>query len=297
MLYINSFEVDMDLGLIVKSIFFNKYLVGILGIVCTYLCLDNCEKIFTFVKRWIKGVVNFFKNKLFLLLVLIAGVLFYVAVYVTDMRGQNTFSLWLIYLMPFICVLSLLTVYNDEISDYFERKHNLLSIILALISDLAFWLFPVFSFCILCMLADIYFADKLEIAVLAVSIFMILRQCWFLVQHCLELLRINKNMHSIKDKAVSFVYEIFHIIQTFALIYTLVFVIDHDAFKNVVTDSAFSIAFDMTYFSAMTLLTGNNVIEPHSTIAKAGVLVETFILTVYISIIIFGIIEGQKKED
>lgn len=199
--------------------------------------------------------------------------------------------------MPFICVLSLLTVYNDEISDYFERKHNLLSIILALISDLAFWLLPVFSFCILCMLADIYFADKLEIAVLAVSIFMILRQCWFLVQHCLELLRINKNMHSIKDKAVLFVYEIFHIIQTFVLIYTLVFVINHDAFKNVVTDSAFSIAFDMTYFSAMTLLTGNNVIEPHSTIAKAVVLVETFILTVYISIIIFGIIEGQKKED
>ena len=287
----------MNLGLMLKSIFFNKYLVGILGIVCTYLFLDNSEKIFVFIKRKIKGVVNFFKNKLILLITILVLIYFYIMVYVGNMRGQQILSSGLIRFFPFICIISLLSIYNDEISDYFERKHNLLSIILALISDTAFWFLPVGGFCIQYLLADMYFSDSLEVIVVGLSVYMIFRQCQCVILYCLDLLKINKNIQSLKYKALFFFYDILHIIQAFALIYTLIFVIDHNAFKNVVTDSAFSIAFDMTYFSAMTLLTGNNVIEPHSTIAKAVVLVETFILTVYISIIIFCIIEGQKKED
>ena len=287
----------MDLVLILKKIFLNEYLIGLLIIVCTYLLLDISDRIFVFVKAKIKGVVNFFKNKLFLLLVLISEVLFYIAVYNAYMRGQQIFSLWIICLMPFIAIFSLLTFYNDKIFDYYTREHNLLSLVMELISDGGFYLLPVFIFGILCMLSDLYFADRLEIAVLVISTITIIRQCGFIVQYCLELMKINKKNFELKEKALFFFYDILHIIQAFALIYTLIFVIDHNAFKNVVTNSAFSIAFDMTYFSAMTLLTGNNVIEPQSTVAKAVVLIETFILTVYISIIIFGIIEGQKKED
>lgn len=288
----------MDLGLIVKSIFFNKYLVGILGIVCTYLFLDNSEKIFAFVKRWIKGVVNFFKNKLFLLIVIIFVAIYYIIGYIRYVNGQPTFSLSSVCAISISFVLTVLLFCRRDILHYLEKRYNLPSVVVWIISNLNLFIHPIWCYCILYRLSEIYLENFLvDMFVVILYVFMAIDCCYLIFVDCLELLIIKQDKYSQKNKAFHFFCNIVCIIQTFALIYTLILVIDHNAFKNVVTDSAFSIAFDMTYFSAMTLLTGNNVIEPHSTIAKAVVLVETFILTVYISIIIFGIIEGQKKED
>ena len=81
----------------------------------------------------------------------------------------------------------------------------------------------------------------------------------------------------------------------FADIYIILFVLCPRSFSGIDTSSAFTICFDFTYFSAMTLFAAGVEVIAVSRLAKTVVLIETFIFVIVISIVIFGIFSNNAE--
>ena len=127
---------------------------------------------------------------------------------------------------------------------------------------------------------------------------MIIHSFVHIFYYCRELVgfQSNINLTNVRYKITFFVYSIIQIVQIFTTIYLFVFAIDNNAFLGVDTKSSFSISFDFTFFSAMTFFTGSSNIVPSTPLSKAIVLIETLIFTLYISLIIFGVLTSKMGE-
>ena len=155
---------------------------------------------------------------------------------------------------------------------------------------------PLLSFGISIKLSEAILDKKITTIENIFYVLMLILQVYFIIKYCKELGDISKNKSNLKHKIIWFSFLIVHIIQLFANIYILLY-LDNNSFSGVLSKTPFELAFDMTYFSAMTFLTADGLITPVSKWSKLVVAIESLILTVYISVIIFGVIAYDKSSN
>lgn len=140
-------------------------------------------------------------------------------------------------------------------------------------------------------IADGFFSAKLDcidkISYVVICILSIFVVC----KYCAEIKNLIDKEQEYSKKAFLFLWILIQMAQFFALFYTALICLNRSSFEfpqglEIATSS--ELAFEMSYFSAMTLLTVGGELVARSVLAKLIVLFESAIYAVFISMIVFS---------
>lgn len=273
--------------------------------------LRGAKSILAFVKKvlgwviagvkWLAGklkaacvkIFRFFRDKKMLLFVIAAN-----AVYVGVCVGMHhmgkpvpaSLFIWPLIISP----MWLVAFYAERFFAWCNRGHIVIEKAVSLFFSVLGFLSPAMSFFALMNTSKLYFTDSLEwygVVIIGASI---LFQGLMVVYYCYELRDVNAVRFTLKFRIQYFLFSVIHLIQVFANIYMLLLILDHGAITGITADSPFALCLDLTFFSAMTFLGRDGLLVPASEWAKLAVLAESFIFTVYISVVILGLLSGNQ---
>lgn len=240
-------------------------------------------------------VCGFFRNKKALLCVIFANAL-NIGTYIVCWRMGKTFPFSLLIWPLVSSILFAFAFYAEDFLAWCDNGHKLIGRIVSSFFSVFSFLSPVLSFLCLTYASKLYFANSLQgYQIVIVSLFVVL-QCMHVVHYCYELREVNTTRFSLTFRIQYFVSLIIHIIQIFAYIYLLLLLLNHTSLGEISSASPFELGCDLTFFSAMTFLGRDGLLKPESVLAKLVVLIESFIFTVYVSIVILGILSNNHKE-
>lgn len=243
----------------------------------------------------LQKIGDFFRYRKILLVMLITNITFVLIGVLTPLARELGF--WKLIGAFFILdVLIALMYYKEDVKEWLWKNpvaekniFNCVNVLGAIV--------PVIIYLNSIQLAKLVFEENLQKYETILILATIILQVLLLLYYGRELIDVNIENNDGLFKVQQFLFIIIHMIQLFTNIYILLVVLDHGAFENLEIVSASQVCFDLTYFSAMTFVTADGGLTPATQLAKLVVMIESFILAIYISIIIFGIMANNKKED
>ena len=237
--------------------------------------------------------VRFFNEKRFLLFAVAINIVFlflWIALYLQRHTIPWTVAIG----FPLVSTAMCFAWYIQELlSWYHTRKHGRIEKTISVANGAFIFFLPVISFFISTNLAKLYFEKPLSALDIICCCVFAAFHFLYVFYYCAELKDITRPQFPPSLKAKFFVACIIHIVQLFADVYIILFILCPHSFNGIDTSSAFTICFDFTYFSAMTLLTASGELIAVSRLAKTVVLIETFIFVIVISMVIFGIFSNN----
>lgn len=232
------------------------------------------------------------KRKLLLIVILI-----YISLTLSTLflsLSQNKTPPWSFILCPIpVYFLCFLLYYDIDIISWLIKKIPFVKKFISPLISLTFYATPIITFFISMQFAKLYFKDTLSLFEVITISAVIAGQLFFIFYYCIEL---AKTSYNLKRTIEFFLFSIVHIMQLFANIFILILVLNNTAFSGINATSPFELCFDLTYFSIMTFLGGNNILLPISRIVQFFVIVESFIFTLYISIVLLGILSNRQTK-
>lgn len=240
-------------------------------------------------------VCGFFKNKKALLCVIFANAL-NIGTHIVCWRMGKPLPISLLIWPLVSSILFAFAFYAEDFLAWCDNGHKLIGRIVSSFFSVFSFLSPVLSFLCLTYASKLYFANSLQGYQIVIVILFVVLQCVHVVHYCYELREVNATRFSITFRIQYFVSLIIHIIQIFAYIYLLLLLLNHTSLGEISSASPFELGCDLTFFSAMTFLGGDGLLKPETVVAKFVVLIESFIFTVYVSIVILGILANNHKE-
>lgn len=172
-------------------------------------------------------------------------------------------------------------------------KHLLLQKVIRIIFISCYPIYIFFNGIIFC---ELYFSEITDAYSIFLIVFSIIGSS--LVVGSLTLKDAIKHIRKINEKKSYVFYlllEFYQIINFFAVLYSLVLVFDHNGIAGINTRNAFTIYFDMVYFSTITFTTlGYGDIIPINPYAKAIVISEVFLFVIVISIIVVNLSKDKQ---
>ncbi len=238
---------------------------------------------------------DYFKNKKFFLIVILYNILFMCSTVVLYFKTTKI-SIPFVIGIPSTSILILIVWYAKELVRWSNSKNNIIKKIFSSSMEIVGCFLPVLSFYISYKFAELYFEENVAKYETFFWVFLIVFQLVFVVLYCYELIDINEPKYDTKHKILTFSFIIIHIIQLFANIYLLLLAFNPNSLQMITANSPFHLAFDITYFSAMTFVGGDTNLSPCTRLTQSVVLVESIIFTIYISIIIFNFIASKTDK-
>lgn len=251
--------------------------------------------------RWLAGklkaacvkICRFFRDKKMLLFVIVANAV-YIGVCVDMYRVGKPMPAGLFIWPLIISPMWLMAFYAERFFAWCSRGHMVIEKAVSIFFSAFGFLSPALSFYALTNMAKLYFAGSHQWYGFVIIGISILFQGLVVVYYCYELRDVNAVRFTLKFRIQYFLFSVIHLIQVFANIYMLLLILDHGAITGITADSPFALCLDLTFFSAMTFLGRDGLLVPTSEWAKLVVLAESFIFTVYISIVILGLLSGNQ---
>lgn len=274
-----------------RSILINKFSKPISNLVKNVFIV-----FFTKVTHILSNIRIYFKDKKFFLIIIVINIVFETLFFCTFLSTGH--FLWSLAIgWPMFSITGLFAFYAKEFLDWCKHVHPVLEKIVSIPFALLGYLSPAILFCLGTFFATLYFEPEIKLYEVVIHIGFILLLLCFIIYYCIELVDVVNQEYILAQKIKLFLFCIIHIIQLFTNIYISLLIFDHSALAGVTTDSPLLLCFDLTFFSAMTLLNGGCSILPMSVWAKSIVLIQSFVFTVFISIIIFGIIANDSSKE
>lgn len=246
-------------------------------------------------KTMIFLVCGFFKNKKTLLCAILVNA-FNIGTHIVCWRMGKTLPISLLIWPLVSSILFAFAFYAEDFLAWCDNGHKLIGKIVSFFFSVFVFLSPVISFLCLTYASTLYFTNSLKGYQIVVVVAFVLLQCLYVVHYCYELREVNATRFALSFRIQYFVFLIIHIIQIFAYIYLLLLLLNHTSLGGISSGSPIELGFDLTFFSAMTFLGRDGLLKPESVLAKLVVLTESFIFTVYVSIVILGILANNHKE-
>lgn len=269
----------------------SKILKPLLGVIKNIFAKGMCRG-----KNIILGAIRFFRNKIFLFFVIVSNFIFLLMNWILFL-STGRFLWTLLWGSLFLSAAGVLAFYTHEFLDWCNAGHPVIERVFSIFISLVFYLSPAYSFYTGTILARSYFKPEILSYEVFFYVLLILLQVQLILYYCADLAGlVNKNF-GLMPKIKLFLFSIIHIIQLFSNLYMLLLIFDHGALTGVVTDTPTLLCFDLTFFSAMTLLTGSTSIVPVSVWAKIIVLAETFVFAIFISIVVLGMIANDDTKE
>lgn len=268
---------------------------SILAFAKKVLCwvIAGIKRVIGRVKEICIKVCHFFRDKKMLLFVIAADAVYIGVCGAMHFRGRPlppSMVIWPLIVSP----MWLLVFYGERFFAWCNRGHIVIEKAVSLFFSVLGVLSPALSFFALMNTSKLYFTDSLEwygVVIIGASI---LFQGLMVVYYCYELRDVNAARFSLKFRIQYFLFIVIHLIQIFANIYILLLILDHGSISGISAGSPFALSWDLTFFSAMTFLGRDGLLKPESEWAKLVVLIQSFIFTIYISIVILGILSGNQ---
>jgi len=233
--------------------------------------------------------VRFFTEKRFLLFIVVINIeflLLWIALYLRRRTIPWTAAIG----FPLVSVAVCFAWYAKEFLSWCHtHKHHRIEKTISLANSAFIFFLPVISFFVSTNLAKLYFERPLSALDITCCCFFAAFHFLYVFYYCTELKDVTRPQFPPSFKAKFLVACIIHIAQLFADVYIILFILSPHSFNGIDISSAFTICFDFTYFSAMTLLTAGSEIIAVSRLARTVVLIETFLFVIVISMVIFGI--------
>lgn len=241
-----------------------------------------------------KRIHLFFVDKKVLVFVILVNFLNIVANIVLYIRGTPLPISMLIF--PLVgSIMFSFAFYSDIFFSWCNQGHQLIQTIVSFFFSIFSFLSPVISFTGLMYTSKIYFADVRNWYYWVIIAHLALLQFVCIFHYCYELHDIYSPKFSIRFRIHYFLYAIIHIVLIFAYLYMLILVFDHTALGNIAVTTPFELSCDLTFFSAMTFLGRDGLLSPESVLSKVVVLIESFIFTIYISIVLIGMLSSNQS--
>ncbi len=240
-------------------------------------------------------VCAFFKNKKVLLGTVLANA-FNIGTHILCWRTGKALPISLLFWPLVSSILFAYAFYVEDFLAWCDNGHKLIGKIVSIFFSVFGFLSPAISFLCLIHASNLYFANSLQGYQIIIVVLFAVLQCLYVVHYCYELREVNATRFTLSFRIQYFVFLIIHIIQIFAYIYLLLLLLNHTSLGGISSGSPIELGCDLTFFSAMTFLGRDGLLKPESIVAKFVVLIESFIFTVYVSIVILGILANNHKE-
>lgn len=146
-------------------------------------------------------------------------------------------------------------------------------------------------------LAKQYFKDSISKFEQEMNLIFLIAQVILIIYYCYQLTDIKQGSYTTRKRIELFVFISIHIVQLFANIYLLILLFNKDALSNITAQTSLQLCFDITYFSAMTFWGGDTIYSPQTRFIQSMVLLESFIFTIYISIILFNLFTPKTNKE
>lgn len=161
-----------------------------------------------------------------------------------------------------------------------------------------FFVIPIGSFFIGVLYCSVYFIKPIETYLLiSYTISAIMVSLLIGGLYLRDAINHLRNINEDKINIFFLLLELIQVIHFFAIVYSVIFIIDNSGFSGINSANAFSIYLDMFYFSTVTFTTlGFGDILPISPFAKLTVIFEVFLFAVIISLIVVNVTSKSKKE-
>lgn len=253
------------------------------------------KRVTTLFSEFLYKKIHFLKGTPFLLCTTIINIVFLILWGVLYLK-KGAIPWTVVIGFPLVSVSMCLAWYAQEFFSWCQ-SHSAKSVEKTVSAANAAFIFflPAISFFVSHNLAKLFFEKPLSIIDIVGCCLLTVCQFVFVGHYCVELKDLTRPEYSSIFRAKFFLACIIHIAQLFADIYIVIFVMFPNSFLGIDTSSAFSISFDFTYFSTMTLLTAGSEIVAISRLAKSVVLIETFLFVIVISMVIFGIFSNNAE--
>ena len=240
--------------------------------------------------------LRFVKQKPFLLFVIVSNVVVLTLMIALSNRGQHV--PWGIACVLLLSSFSVCFAYycNEFFLWCHEKSHHVIERVVSFVNECFITLCPIGFFLLGMKYSSLYFEEHLSKIDMIGCVLVVVVQLFLVVYYCRELSDIHSPKYTRNIKVRLFLFCLIHIVQLFANVYIICFIMDPSFFAGVSVDSAFSICFDLTYFSAMTMFSGGCEIAAVSIITRTLSFVEIFIFVVVISMVILGILPSAQEE-
>lgn len=148
---------------------------------------------------------------------------------------------------------------------------------------------PLLSLFVSYNFAKLYFDKTMQGYDVVMIALLVIAQLLFIFLYLKELYDVLRLKSGITNKINLFTIIVIHIVQLFVNIYLVVLAIDHSALETIVAETPLELLFDITYFSVMTFVGGEGVLLPRSRWIQGIAMLESLMLPIYISIVLFGL--------